>query len=94
MGVVYPDIETLNSMCQPVTEGEMTLLKAFQNHLPQDCKIFFQPYLNGDRPDIVILRKGYRAYIVEVKDWSFDYYEVGADNIWYLKKNGTRLVSP
>lgn len=94
MGKVYPDIETLSSKSQPVTEGEMALIRAFKDHLPNDCEIFFQPYLNGDRPDIVILRKGYRAHIVEVKDWCLDHYTIEPDGQWLLKKDGTRLKSP
>lgn len=94
MGKVYPDIDTLRRKSQPVTEGELALLKAFNDHLPNDYEIFFQPYLNGDRPDIVILRKGYRAHIVEVKDWCLDHYTIEPDGQWLLKKDGTRLKSP
>lgn len=94
MGKVYPDIETLSSKSQPVTEGEMALIMAFKDYLPGDYEIFFQPYLNGDRPDIVILRKGYRAHIVEVKDWCLDHYTIEPDGQWLLKKDGTRLKSP
>lgn len=94
MGKVYPDIETLSRKSQPVTEGEMALIKAFKDYLPGDYEIFFQPYLNGDRPDIVILRKGYRAHIVEVKDWCIDHYTIEPDGQWLLKKDGTRLKSP
>ncbi|HOH97903.1 MAG TPA: UvrD-helicase domain-containing protein [Candidatus Cloacimonadota bacterium] len=94
MGKVYPDIETLSSKSQPPTEGEMALIRAFKEYLPDDCEIFFQPYLNGDRPDIVILRKGYRAHIVEVKDWCLDHYTIEPDGQWLLKKNGAKLKSP
>jgi len=94
VGKVYPDIDTLRRKSQPVTEGEMALIRAFKEYLPDDCEIFFQPYLNGDRPDIVILRKGYRAHIVEVKDWCLDHYTIEPDGQWLLKKDGTRLKSP
>lgn len=94
MGKVYPDIDTLSRKSQPVTEGEMALIMAFKDYLPGDYEIFFQPYLNGDRPDIVILRKGYRAHIVEVKDWCLDHYTIEPDGQWLLKKDGTRLKSP
>ncbi|MCD8479551.1 MAG: NERD domain-containing protein [Candidatus Cloacimonetes bacterium] len=89
MGTVYPPLESLTEKHQPPTEGELLLLKAFQQYLPGDCEIFFQPYLNGDRPDIVILRKGYGAHIVEVKDWNLDYYNVDNQGNWCLTKDKT-----
>ncbi|MCK9335332.1 MAG: NERD domain-containing protein [Candidatus Cloacimonetes bacterium] len=94
MGTVYPPLESLTGKHQPPTEGELLLLKAFQQYLPGDCEIFFQPYLNGDRPDIVILRKGYGAHIVEVKDWNLDYYNVDNQGNWCLTKDKTRIKSP
>ena len=94
MGVVYPPLETLMQKSQPPTEGELDLLKAFQDYLPKDCEIFFQPYLNGNRPDLVILRKGYRAHIVEVKDWSLNSYVIEKSGQWSLKKDGTKILSP
>ncbi len=94
MGVVYPPLETLMQKSQPPTEGELALLKAFQDYLPQDCEIFFQPYMNGSRPDLVILRKGHRAHIVEVKDWNLDSYVIKKDGQWSLKKDGTKIKSP
>lgn len=94
MAVIYPPLETISQKHQPATEGETALLKAFEQYLPSDCQVFFQPFLNGDRPDIIILRKGFGAHIVEVKDWNLDHYTVSADGEWHLKKDHTRIKSP
>lgn len=91
---MYPPRDSLAGKHQPPTEGELSLLKAFQQYLPGDCEIFFQPYLNGDRPDIVILRKGYGVHIVEVKDWNLDHYFLDDQGNWCLTKDKTRIKSP
>jgi hypothetical protein len=56
------------------TEGERHLLSALQRHLDDSYEIYFQPYLNGDNPDIVIVRRGCGVLVVEVKDWKLSSY--------------------
>ena len=41
-----------------------------------DVEIFFQPFLNGDRPDIILLKRGIGATIIEVKDWDLRNYKI------------------
>lgn len=45
----------------------MHLLQFLIANLDDSYEIFFNPYLNGDRPDIVVLRYGYGVLIFEVK---------------------------
>ncbi|MDE5833058.1 MAG: NERD domain-containing protein [Desulfovibrio sp.] len=42
--------------------------------------------MNGDKPDIVILKKACGVAIVEVKDWNLKKYLIYTDNNWYIKK--------
>jgi len=85
---VIPNWETIQKFKQPLTEGEMTLVKYLDEHLPRDNNfietqklheyngwlIFVQPFLNGSRPDIVIFHPKVGVQIFEVKDWNLDNY--------------------
>lgn len=57
-------------MAQPLTEGEWKFLEWLRKNLTADWEIYVQPYLNGLRPDFVLLspKKGIAVY--EVKDWN------------------------
>lgn len=63
------------------TEWELFLLKKLEE-LPDEYEIFFNPYLNTLRPDIVILRKWYWVLIIEVKDWDIKNYDVSNPEYW------------
>lgn len=94
MGIVFPPLNTLATKSQLPTPGEFALLQALCEYLPHDCEIFFQPYLNGDRPDVIILRKGYGIHIVEVKDWYLKNYTIDTEGKWHTRKNNTKIKSP
>ena len=34
--------------------------------------ILMRSYLNGDRPDVLIMREGNGVMVIEVKDWNLD----------------------
>lgn len=84
MAILNPDIETIQKLRQKPTEGELYLLKFLNENLDDTFEVFFQPYLNGDMPDIIIMRKGSGVYIIEVKDYNLDIYTRGPSN-WYVK---------
>ena len=41
-----------------------------------NMKYSFQPFLNGDLPDIIVMHKGGGVMIFEVKDWDLSNYHV------------------
>ena len=65
---IYPDWQQLKELNNPLTDGELSLLKFLDNNLSKDHNwkkgdklenykgwlIFAQPFLNGSRPDIII----------------------------------------
>ena len=57
MAIFYPSIEYVSKMKVPPTEGELSLLNFLINILDDDFEVYFNPYMNGDRPDIVIVHK-------------------------------------
>lgn len=94
---VLPSWEQIEQFKQPLTEGERHLLKFLDAHLKRDdlfqdddltkyngWLIFVQPFLNGSRPDIVILHPNIGVQIFEVKDWNLDNYS------FQSKTNGDR----
>lgn len=95
MAIFYPTIDRLLNMKVPPTEGELTLLRFLQSTLDDSFEVYFNPYMNGDRPDVVIVRKRHGVLIIEVKDWDLDSYKLDERKHWVLKKDpSTKLKSP
>lgn len=87
MAILYPDLDLIQKIKPEPTAGELHLLKFLKSNLSDEYEVFFQPFLNGDMPDIVIMRKGSGVYIIEVKDWDLDLYTRGSSN-WYVETGG------
>lgn len=94
MARLFPDINSIKNLHQKPTEGEIVLLDFLARNLADDFEVYFQPFINGDKPDIVILKKNGGAAIIEVKDWNLDNYYIDENTDWYLKKNDCKLKSP
>lgn len=85
MAIINPPIETIKILRQKPTEGELCMLEFLERNLDDSFEVFFQPFLNGDLPDIVIMRKGSGVYIIEVKDWDLDLYKLNENKFWQVK---------
>ncbi len=68
MAKIFPTFENIERLKVQPTEGELFLLKYLEEKFPDDVEVYFQPFLNGDMPDIILLKKGVGATIIEVKD--------------------------
>lgn len=75
---IFPTIDQIKEFRNPLTEGEFALLEYLEKYLPNTWEIYVQPYLNGDRPDIVILNPNAGMIFFEIKDWS--------SGLYYLKE--------
>ena len=71
---LFPDWNDINNFHNPLTEGERRIIEFLDEVLPDDWMIFAQPYLNGSRPDVVILNPKFGMTIIEVKDWNLKSY--------------------
>jgi hypothetical protein len=85
---IIPSWEHIENFKQPLTEGELHLLKFLDNTLKKDevfknggdltlyngWLIFVQPFLNGSRPDVIIFNPNVGIQIIEVKDWNLNNY--------------------
>lgn len=94
MAKLFPDIETIESLHQEPTEGELVLLGFLVENLSADFEVYFQPFINGDKPDIVILKRNGGAAIIEVKDWDLDNYYIDDKTNWRLRQNNHMIKSP
>lgn len=85
MAKLFPSIDLIKNLRVEPTSGELALLIFLQDTLDDSYEIYFQPYLNGDNPDIILLRENSGVMIIEVKDWKLDYYELSPNKHWLLK---------
>ena len=91
MAIFYPPIESIDKL-KIIPKGEKHALKVLSG-LDDKYEVFFQPFINGHNPDIIVMRKGYGVLVIEVKDWVLDRYNINQDS-WSLKKNGSSKKSP
>ena len=74
MDRIQPSWQDIGKFRNPLTPGELHLAEFLDSVLPKEWEIYVQPYLNGDRPDIVILNPSVGLMIFEVKDWKPECY--------------------
>ena len=94
MALIYPKYEEILKLKVPPTEGELKLLNFLKDNLNDEYEIFFQPFLNGDCPDIVLMRKGGGVLIIEVKDWNLKSYYTDSSKNWYVRNIHSKIKSP
>lgn len=90
---LYPDLEQLSKLKVPLNDAERCLLEFLHKNLGNEYEVYSQPFLNGDRPDFVVMRKGSGVLVIEVKDWNLDAYR-NRGGKWTLKKNNASVDSP
>ena len=96
MAIIYPNIENIKRLKVKPTEGEWHLIKFLESNLDDSYEVFYTPYLDGDRPDIIIIKEHCAAFIIEIKDWSLSNYEIIKGNKWLCtsKYSSTVIKSP
>ena len=94
MAIFYPTLENITKFKVHPTEGEWTLLNFLDKVLDDSYEVYFNPYLNGDRPDVLIMRKGNGVMVIEVKDWNLNNFELNEKKKWVYKPNGSVVKSP
>ena len=96
MALCFPSLEEIERFRVPLEPGERCLLDFLLRHLDDNYEIYAQPFLNGDRPDVVIVRPDAGALVIEVKDWHLRHYRnpQGGLASWELQKNNARIRSP
>lgn len=65
MAQFIPSLDSVLLSKDSPTEEEKNLLRHLSN-FDNSLEVYYHPYLNEDKPDIILLRKGYGAVIVEI----------------------------
>lgn len=94
MAVIFPAIENISRLRVQPTEGEAAIIDYLLSNLDDSYEIFFNPYLDGDRPDFIILKQNVGAFIIEVKDWDLSSYRIDENNKWHIAHNNAVTKSP
>ena len=96
MATIYPSLENISRLKVKPTEGELHLVNYLNENLNETYEVFFNPFLDGDRPDIVILKKDVAVFVIEVKDYELKNYMVDSFNKWSVMSNQgvSRISSP
>lgn len=76
MATFFPSINIIAKFRVPPTEGERALLDFLGKTLDNSYEVYFNPYLNGDRPDVLIMREGNGVMVIEVKDWNLNNFSL------------------
>lgn len=74
MVILYEENIELDEISSVPKLGELYLIEYLKENLDQNFDIFFKPNINGDRPSIIILKKGAGVMIIEVKEWDLEDY--------------------
>lgn len=96
MAQFIPSLDDIRNLTVKPQEGELYLLEFLDRVLDDTFEVYFNPYMNGDRPDVIIMKEGQGVMIIEVKDWNLDSYELDERKNWKLKnhKNEFTIKSP
>lgn len=85
MAQFIPSLDTIEQFRVQPTEGEWALLRFLESNLDDTFEVYFNPYLNGDRPDVFIMKKGGGVLVIEVKDWDLNLFKLDEKKHWHLK---------
>ncbi|NDV59289.1 nuclease-related domain-containing DEAD/DEAH box helicase [Bacteroides sp. 519] len=94
MAKLYPPLEVIKKRKPEATLGERKLLSFLLHNYNDEYEIFFQPFLNGDLPDIILVHKGGGIMIFEVKDWNLSNYHVNEVGKWIVNSNNSIMKTP
>lgn len=94
MATLIPSYEKILSLKVKPEEGELHLLKFLDSELDESFEVYFNPFMNGDRPDIVVMKKGQGILIIEVKDYDLNSYELDDRKNWKVRNQSFNIKSP
>lgn len=94
MATLIPSYEKILSLKVKPEEGELHLLKFLDSELDESFEVYFNPFMNGDRPDIVVMKKGQGVLVIEVKDYDLNSYELDDRKNWKVRNQSFNIKSP
>lgn len=94
MAIFIPSLDKIQKLNVPPTEGELALLNFLDKVLDETYEVYFNPYLNGDRPDVLVMRRGNGVIVFEVKDWNLNNFSIDERKKWRYIPNDSVVKSP
>lgn len=96
MATLIPSIEHILIGKVKPEPGELHLLQFLKETLDDSFEVYFNPYMNGDRPDVILMKKNQGVLIIEVKDYDLRHYSLDDRKNWNVHKGGNihRIKSP
>jgi len=94
MATLIPSYDKILNLKVKPEDGELHLLKFLDQELDSSFEVYFNPFMNGDRPDIVVMKKRQGILIIEVKDYNLDSYELDEKRNWRVKNESFKIKSP
>lgn len=93
MATLIPSIDKIKLFEQKPTKAEVFVLNTLLRLLDDTHEIFYRPFYNGDRPTIIIVKKNYYIYILEICDINIDEYDF-IDNQFISKTDSQITYAP
>lgn len=95
--LISPPATELDSLRQPLTPGERFIFEFFNQYLPKEWEIYLQPYLNGLRPDFILLHPKNGIAVFEIKDWNLNalhyFVDLSKDKPKLMGNDGNKIFS-
>ena len=86
MALFYPKLNDLKDRFYSPTNEEYEFLNKLKS-LDDSYLIFFKPFINGDRPNIVICKSDSGLLLLELNVWDLNDYFISARGAWHFKKD-------
>lgn len=94
MALLFPEYEDILRFRVKPEIGELYLLEFLKNSLDDTFEVYFNPFLNGDRPDFIIMKENQAVLIIEVKDYNLDSYCLDERKNWKVRNSNQTIKSP
>lgn len=88
MAQIFPDWNIIDHFRNKLQDGEREIARYFYSSLSDDWEIYVQPFLNGSRPDIIILNPNFGVMTIEVKDWDLWNYHFKDEKLYLITRTG------
>lgn len=86
MAIFYPSLDSINSRRIPPLEADLTLINFFKNNLTNDFEIYYKPFINGDNPDFILIRRNHGVLIISSKEWDISQFINISKQEWTTSK--------
>jgi hypothetical protein len=70
------------------TQGERTLFSLLKETLPDDCVVYYEPFIEGKKPDFILIIPHLGVLVLEVKDYKLGTIQSATSEEWVIQSSG------